>query len=162
MTLERLLLLEPYTPDSSECKIRGLHLCAIATDALNLVLGSLGLIPHVICIFQALFSSFHQKRASKESEETTSVFSHESPIFIVTLFCLLGIGGCLFVGGLFIQFIVFRRKKKPAAKDKGYPQFLLFRLNAGLVQASHPIQDIYRPGLSISACSLIRKGRLKF
>eukprot|EP00112_Aurelia_sp_Birch-Aquarium-sp1_P007827 Seg1854.5 transcript_id=Seg1854.5/GoldUCD/mRNA.D3Y31 product="putative potassium channel protein YugO" protein_id=Seg1854.5/GoldUCD/D3Y31 len=59
-----------------------------------------------------------KKREGFESEETTSVFSHESPIFIVTLFCLLGIGGCLFVGGLFIQFIVFRRKKKPAAKDK--------------------------------------------
>ncbi|XP_065066805.1 uncharacterized protein LOC135692560 isoform X2 [Rhopilema esculentum] len=62
-----------------------------------------------------------KKIESKQTEETTSVFSHESPIFIVTLFCLLGIGGCLFVGGLFIQFIVFRKKKRaPKPKDERY------------------------------------------
>eukprot|EP00794_Sanderia_malayensis_P006226 gene6226-6942_t len=51
-----------------------------------------------------------KKRAKTISKETTSVFSHESPIFIVTLFCLLGIGGCLFVAGLCIQYGIFRRK----------------------------------------------------
>eukprot|EP00795_Rhopilema_esculentum_P002201 gene2201-17797_t len=63
-----------------------------------------------------------KKIESKQTEETTSVFSHESPIFIVTLFCLLGIGGCLFVGGLFIQFIVFRKKKR-APKPKATKGF---------------------------------------
>ena len=74
-----------------------------------------------------LLDSFHffvcsfrfKKRESKEAEDTTSVFSHESPIFIVTLFCLLGIGGFLFIGGLFIQFVVFRGRKSGKGKAEG-------------------------------------------
>jgi len=67
-----------------------------------------------------------KKRERKEAEETTSVFSHESPIFIVTLFCLLGIGGFLFIGGLFIQFVVFRGKK--SGKGKGEEDKYLIKM----------------------------------